>query len=276
MYGLIDGDILVYRIGYSSEDVPERLAGFRLKEYFNEIIESLLISDYTTHITSNDKSNYRFSIDSSYKANRTQPKPKHYDYLRNCLVDYSNYKTKISVGLEADDSIGIESQQFKKVSDYCIITVDKDLNQIPGWHYNFVKKKKFYINKLNGLRFFYKQLLMGDNADNIKGILGIGPAFADQLIDSCDTEIDMYRIVYQIYKEVDSVDHIIPRGQLLKIQTKPNEMWLPPEISSEELNAPAEIITKVNWKKSFERFSKIKMKNSTTKQLECTLNTPQS
>lgn len=272
MHGLIDGDILVYRIGYSTEDVPERLAAFRLRDYFNEILESLMLSDYQTFITSADKSNYRFAIDNSYKANRKQPKPVHYDFLRSCILEsYSSlFRSSMSVGKEADDSIGIIASQSP--TKYCIITVDKDLNQIPGWHYNFVKKKKYYVSKLGGTKFFYKQLLMGDSADNIQGIIGIGPKLADELIDPLENELDMYKTVYQIYKDVDDIANITKRGQLLKIQTKPNELWLPPEVSSEELENPVEIVTKVNWKKSFERFSKIQQKRLSMNQSECISN----
>jgi len=33
---------------------------------------------------------------------------------------------------------------------------------------------------------FYKQMLMGDSADNIKGIPGVGPKKAEKLLDGLD------------------------------------------------------------------------------------------
>jgi hypothetical protein len=41
---------------------------------------------------------------------------------------------------------------------------------VAGWHYNFVKKDKYYVTAEEGMRFFYRQILTGDRADNIQGI----------------------------------------------------------------------------------------------------------
>lgn len=258
MHGLIDGDILVYRIGYSTEDVPERLAKFRLRDYFESICEKLILTNHTTYITSTDKSNFRYQIDSSYKANRTQPKPVHYDFLRHCLSDDSMFNTDIIYGREADDAIGIHAGRFSSLADYCVISLDKDLNQIPGWHYNFVKEKKYYVSNITACRFFYKQLLSGDSADNIDGITGIGEKISNDLIDGIDSERDMYRIVHHIYNNTDEpFENLITRGQLLKIQRNEHEsLWLPPVLSEEEINEGASHLIKVDWKKSFERYSK--------------------
>lgn len=276
MHALIDGDILVYRIGYSTEDVPERLAGIRLRDYFNEILESLLVSDYETHITSTDKSNYRYALDSSYKANRTQPKPVHYDYLRDCLANDPNYKGIMSFGREADDSIGIASSRFSSKRDYIIVSIDKDLKQIPGWHYDFVKKRKFYVSESQAARFIYRQLLTGDSADNIGGITGIGDAISTQLFEHCTSDRDCYRVVHHIYTSVASVEDLIKRGQLLKIQQKENEpLWQPPELSEEEKSSGASHLIKVDWRKSFERYSKRRAKkDSSMNQSDSTLSTP--
>lgn len=277
MIGLIDGDILVYRIGYSSEDIPERLAWVRLRNYFEEITESLLLSGFTTYLTSSDKSNYRYQIAPDYKGNRTQPKPKHYDFLREQIESRIDFFNSIMVfGKEADDAIGIDASTYSNKKDFIIITVDKDLNQIPGWHYNFVKKKKFYVTKNQGMRYFYHQLLTGDTVDNISGIVGIGNVTADQLLSHCVSESQCFLVVKHIYDATNSTDQMIKRGQLLKIQTKPNEMWQPPEISSKDLSAGVDHLIKVDWRKSFEKFSKIQEKKKLLdmSQSECTSSIP--
>ena len=257
MKALIDGDILVYRIGYSTEDVPERLAGVRLRDYFNEILESLLVSDYETHITSSDKSNYRYALDPTYKANRTQPKPVHYDYLRDRLTNDPHYQGIVSFGREADDSIGIASSRFASKRDFIIVSIDKDLKQIPGWHYDFVKKRKFYVSQSEASKFIYRQLLTGDSADNIGGITGIGDSISDKLLEPCTNVSEFYRVVRHIYSEVDDVERLIKRGQLLKIQQRENEpLWQPPELSDEEKQQGVSHLIKVDWRKSFERYSK--------------------
>lgn len=272
MHGLIDADLLVYRIGYSTEDTTERLAGVRLKHYFESILERLLLSSHTAYITSNDKSNYRFTIDSSYKGNRTQPKPTHYEYLRSELVDNPLYNCTVVSGCEADDQIGID-QSTRQRGSSIIISIDKDLDQIPGWHYNFIKEKKYYVSKINGLRFFYKQLLMGDSSDNVDGITGIGKAMASDLIDGLDTESDMLGVVHHIYTTVGiPEEELVKRGVLLKIRTQENEsLWQLPESFSRLPESEVQRLIVVNWKKSFERYSKRQnSKNLSTNQSDST------
>lgn len=278
MHALIDGDILVYRIGYSTEDVPERLAGVRLRDYFNEITESLLISSYTTYLTSTDKSNYRFQVDSTYKANRVQPKPRHYEYLRNTILNDPLFHSCLVSGKEADDRIGINASIYPSHRDYIVVSIDKDLKQIPGWHYDFVKKRKFYVTKKQAAKFLYYQLLVGDSADNVPGITGIGESIGTKLLAECADERDCYRVVREIYLDVCDIPSLIRRGQLLKIQQKDDEpLWQPPELSEEEIASGASHLIKVDWKKSFERYSKRRAKkDSSTSQLDSTLNTPPS
>lgn len=259
--GLIDADILVYRIGFSTQDVSENFVKARLNTSFNLILDSLLLSDYTSYITSTDKSNYRYQIEPLYKANRTQERPKHYDFIREQLLTNPLYKCQQVFNMEADDAIGIHSNCFSSFKESCIISIDKDLDQIPGWHYNFVKKQKYYISRLNATRFFYKQILTGDKVDNIAGITGIGSALANRLINPLTTEEDMFGTVNYIYSETNTTtEELIRRGQLLKIRQQQNEpLWQPPEALLTIKKQPDQSI-EADWRKSFLKFSKKKEK----------------
>ena len=59
-----------------------------------------------------------------------------------------------------------------------IVSLDKDLKQVPGLHYNFVKKEFDTVTPQQGLINFYTQFLVGDTSDNIRGCTGIGPVKA--------------------------------------------------------------------------------------------------
>lgn len=95
--------------------------------------------------------------------------------------------------LEADDMLAIRMTFFQErgFNPICI-SIDKDLKQVEGWHWDFIKKELLYIDKLTGLRNFYKQLLTGDTTDGIIGIKGIGPKGAEKLIDHLTSPFDMY------------------------------------------------------------------------------------
>ena len=234
---LLDSDVLVYRIGFSTEDVDSNIAIWRLRTTIEDIVERTDADAYRCFLTSEDKSNYRFDVDPTYKSNRKIEKPKHYHTLRNHMI--KQHSAEVVFGMEADDKLGIEQNDST-----IICSNDKDMLQIPGKHYNIVKKELFEVTPTEGLQFFYKQILMGDNADFVQGIKGIGPKKANKIIDSLINEWDIYTEVLSIYKKhhpEDALTRVIKAGQLLKIkQSETEELWQPPKDPriDQDLNEP--------------------------------------
>jgi 5'-3' exonuclease len=180
--------------------------------------------------------NFRYELYPAYKANRKdKPKPVHLQACRDYLI--SNWNAIVSNGNEADDLIGIEATAFDNMRDYIICSIDKDLKQIPGFHWNFVTKDQVFVTPLDGLKSFYKQLILGDVSDNIPGFDGKArqkwPKFMQHhhdTIDSLADEHDMFSYIKGIYSnEVD----IIINGKLLFIQRKEGEHWVPPSLQIE-------------------------------------------
>lgn len=60
------------------------------------------------------------------------------------------------------------------------------------------------ITKLrgNGLKFFYAQIIMGDAADNYKGLKGKGMTAAYETLCNCTSEKELYTETLKLYKEV--------------------------------------------------------------------------
>jgi 5'-3' exonuclease len=237
---LVDADVLVYRIGFTTEEVDSNIAIWRLKTMLEDIVDATEAEAYRCFLTSEDKSNYRFDIDPLYKSNRKAEKPKHYNALRSHLINQHN--AEVVFGMEADDKLGIEQQE-----DTIICSIDKDMRQIPGKHYNFVKKEMFEVTPIEALQFFYMQILMGDTADFIEGIRGIGPKKAEKIISPLLTEQDMYNEVMQVYKKhhpEDAFTRVVKAGQLLKIkQSMEEELWRPPvkQDTDQDLKEPLQI-----------------------------------
>jgi DNA polymerase-1 len=226
---LIDADILVYRVGFASEDQPSGIALARLRETFGGILRSLDLQDYVAFLTSTDHSNFRYRIFPEYKANRKQPKPIHYDLLRAALEE--DYGAKVIYGKEADDAIGIENA--KREGDAVVVSIDKDLKQLPGKHYNFVKGLLFTVTPEEGLKYFYNQLLMGDRTDNIPGLTGIGEKKAAAALARAGVEEHMFQIAREMYKKEfpDTWEsEMLRNGQLLKILQKDDELWAFPDV----------------------------------------------
>ena len=111
-------------------------------------------------------------------------------------------------------------------SNFVIASVDKDLDQIAGWHYNFVKKVGYNITPEEGMYRFYKQILTGDSADNIIGIRGVGPVTADKLLSEATDEMEMYSICLEQYE--GNEERVIENARLLWLRRYEDELWQPP------------------------------------------------
>lgn len=112
-----------------------------------------------------------------YKGNRIAEKPKHLEAVRKHLV--SQWSAVVSQNQEADDDIGIASGQSTVV-----VSTDKDLDQIPGWHYNWVQDRLYYVTEEDAEKFLWQQVISGDPTDNIPGLPDYGPAKGKKFVDS--------------------------------------------------------------------------------------------
>jgi 5'-3' exonuclease len=208
---LVDGDILVYKIGYISDAEakykhPESWQGENylplvlwhidkvvdgLKEQFPNATECIIYLS--------GPKNFRKEVATlkPYKGNRTQEKPKYYLEIRDYLV--KTYGAIVADNEEADDLMGIA--QFAKPDKSTVIcSIDKDLDMIPGLHYNDKKDRLYEINLGQAERFYHLQLLTGDATDNIPGVPGIGPKTAEKIIGD-KAGIDAFQAIQEEYKK---------------------------------------------------------------------------
>lgn len=234
-----------------------------MEELIHRILETTQADSYNFYLSAGRLDTFRAKINPSYKAHRTQPKPKHYEFLKNYLIDI--WKAEVAVNEEADDRLGIEQLRNTKEFNFqlqnpdrtnqndetIICSIDKDLLQIPGLHYNFVKDVFTCVTPEEGLLFFYKQLLIGDVADNIKGVGGIGPKKADKLLNDLlgAPEEEIFEVVQESYRDwlqgawADQYEEwgdfeekqmnniILLNGIMLKIRTEEEEVWKFPKQS---------------------------------------------
>jgi len=166
-----------------------------VKTSLENTLNVLGVETYKLYISG--RGNFRESVFPEYKANReTLGKPKYYRDIRDYLV--RQWNAQIVDGMEADDALGIEGMANP---ESIIVSVDKDLDQIPGHHYNWVTGENYIVSKRDGLRFFYEQLLSGDPTDNVPGITGIGPVKARKALESCATPKECAQTVLKMYEQ---------------------------------------------------------------------------
>ena len=140
-----------------------------------------------------------------YKGNRDNlVKPPYYNELRQYLID--ELKAPVYSKWEADDVACMSMTKCNAdPSKYAILAaIDKDLEQQEGRHINPNKKAEgvYVVSKLEGLKSFYKQMLMGDVADNIPGLPRVGAKskHVTNLMD-CKTEMECFALVWKAYQK---------------------------------------------------------------------------
>lgn len=258
---LIDGDMLPYIIGYTIkeltlvransrvrsgqvpriEDTPEcKDACDRINSLLNSWVHMAKCDAAKVFMTDSPKNfRIRLAFSDEYKGGRKADKPPFFYEMRKHLME--THKAIVSEGDEADDLMSIEqwkahhafmkeaggqfdigSPEHRAFADTVIVSGDKDLNVVPGWHLNPLNKdnKEVYwvdpmgwltlerkadgtVKKLSGagLKFFYAQMIIGDAVDNYKGIPLKGPKFAYDLLDKCKDEKSLYMAVLGAYKK---------------------------------------------------------------------------
>lgn len=213
MEALLDGDIYAFRVACTTENDPESIATFRINEMIEATLAEVEADSYKIFLTSKD--NFRKKVYPEYKANRKKEPPKHLKFLKDYLE--ANWNAVEAKEMEADDYLAIYQND-----NTIICSIDKDLLQITGKHYNFVKKEFSTIDELEGDRRFYTQLLTGDTSDNIKGIDGVGPVKAGKALAECTTEKEMFDVVRKMY---NNDEWLIMNGQCLWILRHMEDDW---------------------------------------------------
>lgn len=227
---LIDGDILAYRAAFSVGDLgyPWEIE-VKVDDLMDYIIgETLVFSsgdDYTAYLTGRNNFRHDIAVTAEYKGNRkSTSKPAMLPDARRYLVD--NYRGVVINGQEADDAIAIAATKSDPETTV-VASIDKDMLQIPCWHFNFVKGEWTFVEPAAGMKFFYKQILTGDAADNIKGLLRVGPVKADKLLEGITEEKDLYEAVVKAYD--GNKERVLENARLLWLRREEGQMWQPPE-----------------------------------------------
>lgn len=232
---------------------PMENALSNVKNTIEAILDNTKATKYVIYLTGED--NYRNDLVDYYKANRKDArKPKWYQEIRDYLVDH--WGAEVVNGIEADDAMGIA--QIKGLQwiddglaissyveghpdvawacdlegDTTICTLDKDLNMIPGWHYNWVKQQQYWVTEDEATNFYYTQLCTGDSTDNIAGIPKCGPVKARKILEGKTGELELYAAVLaeytKVYKDLGE-EKLIENANLLWILREEGQLWTPPK-----------------------------------------------
>lgn len=214
MRALIDADVLLHELGWSSQfkdkDSGEDILLSAdhciqmLDDKIKVIQEECMADDAPTlFITSSEwmvdtwnrsqkffedreklthTPNFRYdvSVTKAYKGTRKNPKPEHFYNLAAHMMD--SYHLVISQGgLEADDEICIAQREALRNGEETIIcSRDKDLRICKGWHYSWEcgGQKSLGPVETDELGYLYKKIKIKDDEETKEwDVIGYGLSF---------------------------------------------------------------------------------------------------
>lgn len=150
------------------------------------------------------KDNFRYQIYPEYKSSRGQGV--------TLLRDLAGFAIEAAIdegwaipahGMEADDLVRIWAEEARRDgADFVVSHIDKDLNAIPGLHFNYRQNVTYTIDEARARVLFYKQLLTGDSSDSIPGCKGIGKVKAERILGAATEEGELQERVVEAYMEV--------------------------------------------------------------------------
>lgn len=230
---LIDADSLAYVCGYT-ETIEDAIN--KTDERIDNIISNTN-ADYISLFISKGKY-FRHDIFPEYKGNRKGSPPKFMKTIKSYLedkykanfmkdveaddlVNYWMNKKLVTFNNGSFEDFGLKDDEFlleHKISNFELNTImsaiDKDLlNSIPGKHWNFTFKKEDRTKEDSpiikgwlvetGLSeskvFQFRQLIIGDSGDNIKGVESKGKSYAENLFPSYSSDETMFTLALSAY-----------------------------------------------------------------------------
>jgi len=207
--------------------LPEK-ALYSIASRMEHMIRNVTKAEHLVHLISGD-TNFRTEVATiqEYKGNRAETeKPVYFEQARDYWLSKA---LEVSDNEEADDLLGIYATEYQSFGEDCVIcSIDKDLNCIPGKHYDWNKQLCYEVPHDMADLWFWRQCLTGDKADNIPGIKGIGDEKGLKMLWDCQSWQERRDVVISQYKKhwgqmhLDVLNEV---GRLLWIRRAPGQLW---------------------------------------------------
>lgn len=236
---IYDGDSACYAIAATVKTIPTAVRHFQM-----DVLSKMFLTKCEraeVHLTSADSLKAgRMNVRAvrPYQGNRTgKARPRLLEAVRQAVADPNNildeYTVETHYNLEADDACIMSA--YRLGDRGVIVSHDKDLRMTPYPYWEASRGEVMPgagfgeiwdaytpggTMKLEGQgrKFFWAQMLMGDTADNVRGLKKykralVGPAKALELIKDINDENDVANFVIDAYRDIDQ--NPIPEGWLM-------------------------------------------------------------
>jgi len=259
MHLVIDADSALYRAGFANEKREyacsiegEYITGFQYKKEADEFQEdtgcdvelvsipgpvglslhnlrqsvaSMFAIEHSSYeMYFEGEGNFRYNYFPEYKsARKNSPKPAHFEQLKKHLQ--GQYGAIPVEKEETDDRVSWRHLQLlSEGKESCIVSIDKDLNNTYGWHYNWVSGDLYYISLEEADLNFWRQLITGDVTDSVPGIPGAGKKAAEKILPYWREH--GLELVKHAYADAGlSDEYFLSQARCLYIRRKPEEIF---------------------------------------------------
>ena len=151
--------------------------------------------------------NYRKALNKQYKANRKDKEiPPLLDVLKGVVQTKgawkNTYSSFVSYNVETDDTLVATYNKWRmKGYELIMCSSDKDLKTIPCvlYDYHYSKRELMTITEEEARYNFFTQMLVGDTADNVKGIYRVGKVGAAKMLKNCNSVFSYLKVIYAAY-----------------------------------------------------------------------------
>lgn len=216
---LVDGNALLYRAFFALPDFSNKDVPTNAVYGFGSMLHKAIADYQPTHIAvcfDAKGPTFRSELLETYQQHRPAPDTKlvpQFDIAREFL-DAAGIIRREQSGFEADDLIGTLAKRYGGDMPVHILTGDKDILQLVTDSIHVIMLKTgmskvidydpAMVKELFGLRpdqIVDLKSLMGDASDGYKGIPGIGPKTAVQLLQEYETLEGIYEHLSDIKKD---------------------------------------------------------------------------
>lgn len=248
---LIDGDPIAYQVAASNEnsidwgdgDTTTSIDKDAIAQGVDDVIVNLRhdlgAKDVIVALSCSTAQGWRRQLLPTYKSNRDGVrKPTELLMAKERMIE--KWKAYLRPTLEADDILGILATSKTLVRGAkVIVSIDKDLLQVPGTIYNPKHKELTNVSRADADYLHLLQTLAGDPVDGYTGIPGIGPAKARRLLDDGGAgDGSPWGKVVTAYEErgLTEADALVQarvaricRAEDYDFKTKTVKLWSPPK-----------------------------------------------
>ena len=238
---LVDGDGLAYYCA-GNDDTDIGTARFNLVAKV-QAAANLVGAERTVVLLTLSGSNkgHRYAIArvKAYQGQRANSKrPKNWQGLRDYMEGKEfPFEVDSTIIAEADDLFGWYSDTY---SDVVILTQDKDMRMVPGLHLDWVTNRQHQVvagedsvfnDKQYGIKWFWLQMLHGDTADNIPGLVRVvvngkakpvGDVTAGKILSDTDNLPYTVATCYESYYGERWLVEMLEQACLLWMRRKPD------------------------------------------------------